>query len=59
MIEIAGPAEVTEAYHQGSFTTTPSKRVRFFRYFFPWQFVRFIIVNIRMTLMILKSHSGK
>jgi hypothetical protein len=37
----------------------PSAVTRFFRTFLPWQIIRFIIVNIRMTSMILKSHDKK
>lgn len=36
-----------------------SRWSRFLRTFAPWQLVRFLIVNVKMTLMIIKSHGGK
>jgi hypothetical protein len=39
--------------------TKPTKNTLFWRSFFPWQILRFIIINIRMTFMILKSHGRK
>ncbi|MCB9072263.1 MAG: hypothetical protein H6623_01480 [Bdellovibrionaceae bacterium] len=38
-------------------TATPT--TLFLRSFLPWQVLRFIIINIRMTFMILKSHGKK
>lgn len=29
------------------------------RNFLPWQIIRFIIINIKMTLMIMKSHDSE
>lgn len=37
----------------------PSKFTLFMRTFFVWQFYRFVMINIRMTFMILKSHGQK
>lgn len=37
----------------------PGKITIFFRTFLPWQMVRFFIINMRMTVMILKSHGSK
>lgn len=37
----------------------PTRWTLFLRSFLPWQAVRFIIVNIKMTLMIAKSHGGR
>jgi hypothetical protein len=34
----------------------PTKLTLYMRSSLPWQLFRFIIVNIRMTVMILKSH---
>ena len=48
--------DIVNAYTQGSFTTIPSEKVVFLRRFFPWQLFRFLMINIRMTIMILKSH---
>jgi len=30
----------------------------YLRHFFPWQAFRFVLINIRMTFMILKSHGS-
>ncbi len=49
-------SEIVSAYTQGSFTTIPSAKVVFLRRCFLWQLIRFIMINIRMTIMILKSH---
>lgn len=37
-------------------TAIPLKNVRFLRKFVPWQIIRFIVINIKMTILILKSH---
>ncbi|MGZ3771172.1 MAG: hypothetical protein ACXVCP_07600 [Bdellovibrio sp.] len=37
----------------------PTRWTLFVRSFLPWQLVRFIIVNIKMTFMIVKSHGGR
>ena len=37
----------------------PGKVRIFLRTFVPWQIVKFILINIKMTKMILKSHGGK
>lgn len=34
----------------------PTKRTLFMRSFLPWQLWRFLVINIRMVLMIRKSH---
>ncbi len=34
----------------------PTRRTVFWRTFVPWQLVRFLIINLRISLMILKSH---
>jgi hypothetical protein len=43
-------------YTQHSGTMVPLGRVKFLRTFLPWQFIRFLVINIKMTLLILKSH---
>lgn len=48
--------EIVDAYTQASFTMIPSRSVVFYRRFLPWQIIRFIIINIRMTIMIAMSH---
>lgn len=37
----------------------PTGRTLFWRTFLPWQIVRFIIVNLRISVMILKSHDTR
>lgn len=37
----------------------PSPLTLFLRTFFIWQLVRFILINLRMTVMIVKSHGRK
>jgi hypothetical protein len=37
----------------------PTKTTLFWRTFLPWQFIRFLFINLRMTAMILKSHDTK
>ncbi|MGE5086391.1 MAG: hypothetical protein ACM3MG_08845 [Bacillota bacterium] len=37
----------------------PSKTTLFLRSFLPWQLLRFIIINLKMTVMIVKSHGQK
>lgn len=37
----------------------PTPLTKFMRVFVPWQLLRFIIINLRMTVMILKSHHTK
>jgi hypothetical protein len=48
--------EIVNAYTPGSFTTVPTAKVRFFRQCILWQLIRFLMINLRMTIMILKSH---
>ncbi len=43
-------------YGQQHYASKPTALTLFFRTFVPWQLVRLLIVNVRMTLMILKSH---
>ncbi|MCT8335352.1 hypothetical protein NUH30_16845 [Leptospira sp. 85282-16] len=48
--------ELMSSYKQGDFVALPNTYTKFFRRFFPWQLVRFIWINIRMMVMIFKSH---
>ena len=43
-------------YEQAFFSATPTETTKFFRTCLPWQMVRFIVINIKMTIVILKSH---
>lgn len=45
-------------YEQDYFTSLPSRRIRFLRTCILWQLVRFVFINLRMILMIRKSHSS-
>jgi hypothetical protein len=36
--------------------TTPTAFTRFTRVFIPWQFVRFLIINLKMLRIISMSH---
>ena len=38
------------------FAPQPTRFTRFMRKFLPWQILRFIWINIKMTILILKSH---
>ena len=49
--------QVTEAKTYSAARPTPT--TLFFRSFLPWQLLRFIIINIKMTVMIVKSHGRK
>jgi hypothetical protein len=37
----------------------PTKMTLFLRSFLPWQLYRFLVINIKMTIMILKSHGSR
>lgn len=37
----------------------PTKWTLFWRTFVPWQFIRFLLINLKMTGMILRSHDTK
>ena len=37
----------------------PTKTTLFWRTFTLWQFIRFLLINLRMTAIILKSHNTK
>lgn len=37
----------------------PTRFALFWRTFFPYQVVRFVIINLRMLVMIGKSHGGR
>ncbi len=45
-----------EPYSAEFETMVPTGMVKFFRTCVIWQFIRFIALNIKMTLVILKSH---
>lgn len=37
----------------------PTRTTLFWRTFVPWQLLRFLLINLKMTVMILKSHDRK
>jgi hypothetical protein len=37
----------------------PTKRTLFWRTFVPWQLLRFLVINLRMTRMIMRSHDTR
>lgn len=43
-------------YGPDFFAMKPTATTRYFRVFWPWQFIRFLVINMRMVSMILKSH---
>jgi hypothetical protein len=45
-----------DPYSPQSETVIPDTMVKFLRTCVVWQIIRFIIINIRMTKLILKSH---
>jgi len=45
-----------DPYSPQSGTVIPSGLVKFFRTNVLYQFIRFLVINIRMTKLILKSH---
>jgi len=45
-----------EAYKPSFETMVPTPFVKFFRTCLIWQFIRFIIINIKMLLVVRKSH---
>jgi len=43
-------------YEQNSYTPIPSDFTVFMRTCFIWQLIQFVVINIKMTILILKSH---
>ena len=48
--------EHVEPYTPQAATVIPGGLVKFLRTCVLWQLIRFIVINIRMTRLILKSH---
>lgn len=46
-------------YQEGFFTSVPTKTTVYFRTNLIWQFIRFVYINIKMIIMIRKSHQGE
>ncbi len=45
-----------EQYTQNDYTPVPGKFTVFMRTCIIWQIIQFIVINIKMTVLILKSH---
>ncbi|WP_292663446.1 hypothetical protein [Nitratifractor sp.] len=45
-----------QAYEPSFETMVPTPMVKFFRTCLIWQFIRFLIINIKMILVVKKSH---
>lgn len=43
-------------YDDGFFASYPTRFTRFLRTFIPYQFIRFLVINLKMIRMISKSH---
>ncbi|MEQ6121208.1 hypothetical protein [Reichenbachiella sp. MALMAid0571] len=44
-------------YSEVSFATVPGKSTRFWRNFWPWQIIRFIVLNLKMMRIVVGGHS--
>lgn len=40
------------------YATKPTRMTRFLRTFLPWQMVRFAVINLKMLVLIRRSHKG-
>jgi len=40
------------------YATKPTRWTRFLRTFLPWQIVRFIVINLKMMILIRRSHKS-
>ncbi len=40
-----------------SYATVPTPLTRFWRTFAPYQFLRFLVINVKMLRLIFKSHT--
>jgi len=40
------------------YATKPTAFTRFLRTFLPWQMVRFAVINLKMMVLIRRSHKG-
>ena len=46
-------------YGEGFYSSVPTKTTIYFRTNLIWQFIRFIYINLKMIIMIRKSHHGE
>lgn len=59
MTETHSMTDHNALYGPAHYAGRPTPRTLFFRTFLPWQLFRFLVVNLRMTVMILKSHDSR
>jgi hypothetical protein len=52
------PADQPARLQESFFATRPTAFTRFLRTFFPWQVVRFAVINLKMIRIIARSHRG-
>lgn len=50
------PSNAPAPYSDASYIPVATARTRAMRTFLPWQFLRFLAINLRMLRMIAKSH---
>jgi len=55
-LKLLNKEELQASYEQGDFASVPNGKTKFFRTFLPWQLFRFAWINVRMVVMIFKSH---
>jgi hypothetical protein len=48
--------ETIKPYDQNFTTMVPTEFVKFFRTCIIWQFIRFVVINIKMIIVVGKSH---
>jgi len=48
--------KVVKPYDQNFTTMVPTEFVKFFRTCLIWQFIRFVAINIKMIIVVQKSH---
>jgi len=45
-----------EPYQQTYYPPTPTRFTRYMRFSLPWQLVRFVMINLKMLKLMMKSH---
>ena len=48
--------DTVQPYDQNFTTMVPTGFVKFFRTCLIWQFIRFVVINIKMLIVVGKSH---
>lgn len=44
-------------YREESYPPVPTKATRFWRKFFPWQVIRFFVLNLKIMRIVIGGHS--